>query len=232
MNLELKNNLVKAYKILAYLKLDDHTYTHLSIRSKDQDSYYIYPFGLRFDEVEESLLLKVNFNGQIIEGAEKDYNPTGYLTHSSIYKNRLDIQAIFHLHTPAIAAVSALEEGLMPISQWALHFYGQLAYHSYNSLILEGVQGFRLVKDLGSSFVMLMQHHGALICGRTIQEAMFYTYHLEQACKTQCLTLSMQRPFSVPSKETCEQAVHDLLGFEKDLGMRDWKAWVRLIEKI
>lgn len=230
MDFELKNNLVKAYKILAYLKLDDHTYTHLSIRSSDQNSYFIYPFGLRFEEVDETLLLKVDFEGNIIEGTERNYNPTGNLTHGPIYKNRPDIQAIFHLHTPSIVAVSALEEGLMPISQWALHFYGQLAHHSYNSLILEGNQGSALVKDLGSSFVMMMQNHGVLICGRTIQEAMFYAYHLEQACKTQCLTLSMQKPLIIPSKAVCVQAVNDLLNFEKDLGMRDWQAWVRLIE--
>lgn len=227
-----KSDLVKAYKILAYLKLDDHTYTHLSIRSADQNSYYIYPFGLRFEEVGENILLRVNFEGQVLEGSEQEYNPTGYLTHSSVYKTRPDIQSIFHLHTPAITAISVLKDGLLPLSQWALHFYGKVAYHPYHSLILEGEQGTNLVKDLGSHYVMLMQHHGALLCGRTIQEAMFYSYHLEQSCKTQQMILSMNKEYYIPSKEKCKQAVHDLLNFEKDLGNRDWQAWVRLISKI
>ncbi|RZI47139.1 class II aldolase/adducin family protein [Candidatus Finniella inopinata] len=225
----IKQNLAIAYRVLAHLGLDDHTYTHLSARSEDGDSYYIYPFGLRFEEVTPELLLRVSFDGVILEGTDHTYNPTGYLTHGSLYKKRPDINAIFHVHTPAIVAVSALEEGLLPLSQWALHFYGRMAYHSYDSLLLDQEQGARLTQDLGNNYVMLMRHHGALISGRTIQETMFYTYHLYQACQTQCMLLSMQRSLIFLDEATCLQASKDLLSFEKDLGSRDWEAWERLV---
>jgi len=136
MTLETKFNLASAYQILAILGFDDHTYTHLSARPKGADYYYIYPFGLRFEEVTSDNLLQVSLDGTIIKGNEYSYNETGYVTHGNIYKERSDILSIFHLHTPAIVAVSSMRVGLMPISQWALHFYQKLSYHEYNSLIL------------------------------------------------------------------------------------------------
>lgn len=228
----IKKNLSYAYRIIDHLAMDDHTYTHLSSRSTEQDQYYIYPFGLCFDEVTPDNLLKVNLSGKIIEGEEFQYNRTGYIIHGNIYQHRPDIQAIFHLHTPASVAVSSMKEGLLPISQWALHFYQKIAYHKYNSLALDSkIHGNDLINDLGLSNVMLMQNHGMLTCGKTIMEAMFYAYHLEMACKTQCLTLSMGKELAYLEKEICQQAVQDLLSFEENLGERDWHAWVRKINK-
>lgn len=231
-NDNLKSDLAAAYKILSLLSLDDHTYTHLSLRPKDADYFYIYPFGLRFEEVTKDNLLKVSLEGRILEGEEYQYNKTGYIIHGSIYQVRPDIASIFHIHTPSIVAVSALRDGLLPISQWALHFYKNVSYHSYNSLALdyEG-HGKNIANDLGDNYVMLMQNHGAIICGRTIHEAMFYTYHLEQACKTQIMALSTGKSLIWPNEEICRQAVVDLLSFEEDLGKRDWEAWLRLLTR-
>jgi ribulose-5-phosphate 4-epimerase/fuculose-1-phosphate aldolase len=231
-NAEIKKNLAYAYRINSYLGLDDHTYTHLSSRSAEGDSFYIYPFGLRFEEVTPDTLLKVDFDGQVLEGKEEQYNKTGYVIHGNIYKAREDINSIFHTHTPATAAVSAMKQQLMWTSQWALHFYGKVAYHDYDSLALNHDQGDQLVEDLGDKYVMLMCNHGALMCGRTVHEAMFYTYHLEQACKTQCLALAAGKENLIePAKEICEKTVQDIHGFEKDIGMRDWKAWTKLIDR-
>jgi ribulose-5-phosphate 4-epimerase/fuculose-1-phosphate aldolase len=120
----------------------------------------------------------------------------------------------------------------MPISQWALHFYNKVSYHEYDSLALNSDQGNKLIKDLSDNFVMLLRGHGSITTGRTIEEAMFYTYHLEKACETQCKILAMNQEIITPSKEICEKAVHDLLSFEKNLGTRDWQAWLRVISKI
>ena len=226
----LKQDLALAYRLLAHLKFDDHTYTHLSIRSEEGDSYYIYPFGLRFEEVDANCLMKVSLGGEVIEGNEFQYNRTGYIIHGNIYRERPDIQSIFHIHTPEIVAVSSCEQGLMPLSQWALHFYDQVAYHAYDSLALDSSQGDQLTADLGDKFTLLMRNHGSVTCGRTLQEALFYTYHLQQACKTQCLTLSMNQPLVIPNEETCRKTVKDLLSFEVNLGQRDWQAWVRMME--
>ncbi len=162
---KIKQDLAYAYQILAHLKMDDHTYTHLSARAMEEEQYYIYPFGLRFEEVRADNLLKVSLDGKIIEGKEYQYNKTGYVIHGNIYKHRPDIKAVFHLHTPASVAVSAMKDGLLPISQWALHFYEQMAYHSYNSLALDSaVHGPDLVRDLGSYNTMLLRHHGMITC--------------------------------------------------------------------
>ena len=229
-SISVREDLATAYQILAYLKYDDHTYTHLSARDvTDQNAFYIYPFGLRFEEVEPQSLLKVTLDGEVQEGQEYQYNKTGYVIHGAIYKYRPDIQAVFHLHTPESLAVSALAAGLLPISQWALHFYDRISYHAYDSLALNVEQGQHLIHDLGNNNVMLLRNHGMITCGKTIQEAMFYTYHLQKACETQCLMLSMGKKYIVPSREICEQAVSDLLSFEKNLGERDWQAWKRFL---
>lgn len=226
---KIKQDLVSAYKIIAHLGLDDHTYTHISARAEDKNAFYIHPFGLCFAEVTADKLIKVSLDGKILVGKETHYNSTGFVIHGNIYKARSDIEAIFHLHTPAQIAVSALKEGLLPISQWALHFYEQVAYHEYGSLALESSQGEQLAKDLGQYMTMFLRNHGAITCGRTIHEALFYTYHLEFACKTQCAALAMNRELTMPSHEICKQSVHDLLSFERDLGLRDWQAWLRII---
>jgi ribulose-5-phosphate 4-epimerase/fuculose-1-phosphate aldolase len=228
--LQKRNELALAYQILAMLGLDDHTYTHLSHRDNN-DCFFLQPFGLTFEEITSSNLLRINFNGQVLDGNETIPNPTGYQTHASVYKARTDVQAIFHLHTPAIVAVSALTCGLLPISQWALHFYEKITYHDYDSLITESNQGQQLVDDLGQANIMLMRNHGVLIAAKTIQEAMFYTHHLELACRTQCQTLAMQKPLKLPNTTTCQKSVETLLAFEKNLGERDWKAWVRRLKR-
>lgn len=161
--MDIKYNLAAAYRIMAYLSLDDHTYTHLSARPKNAVFYYIYPFGLRFEEVTTENLLKVSLDGQILEGEEYQYNKTGYFIHGSIYKTRPNISVILHYHTPAAIAVSALKCGIVPISQWALHFYDRISYHNYNSLVLDAdKQSSRLVTDLKQNYVMLLRNHGAI----------------------------------------------------------------------
>lgn len=221
----IKEDLAYAYRFFARLGMDDLTYTHISARSGSSDSYFIYPFGLLYEEVTPKKLLNVDFEGNILEGSEFQYNRTGYIIHGNIYVSRPDIKAIFHYHTPASVAVSAMKSGLMPISQWALHFYNQVAYLPYDSLALDYVlQGNGLLEALGDKKVMLMENHGALTCGATIQEAFFYAYHLEKACQTQCLALQSGQELILPSEEICKRANRDLLGFEKDLGRRDWEA--------
>ena len=165
--MSIRKNLSYAYQILAKLGMADHTYTHLSARPEGAQYYYINPFGLRFEEVTEDNLLKVSFEGDVLEGEEFQYNKTGYVIHGSIYKSRPDLEAIFHLHTVASVAVSCMDDGLMPLSQWALHFYGHVNYHDYNSLALDNdSHGMDLVRDLADKKVMFLRHHGMVACSK------------------------------------------------------------------
>ncbi len=231
-NLDVRYKLATAYNAIAKMGLSDLTYTHLSARVPGEEAYFIYPFGLLFHEVTPQNLLKVSLAGEVLEGAEYQYNKTGYVIHSSLYKNRPDIQAIFHLHTPEMVAVSAMKVGLLPISQWALHFYDRVAYHEYNSLALSVKEHQEtLVDDLSGKYVMLLKHHGSITVGQTIEEAMFYTHHLQKACEVQCLAFQSGLDLHSISSEVCKQTVQDLLSFETKLGERDWQAierWVNL----
>lgn len=224
----LREELGLAYQILSDLNMDDLTYTHLSARIPGADTFYIYPFGLLFSEVTPENLLTVNVAGEVLQGSELQYNQTGYNIHSAIYRARPDINAIFHLHTPATVAVSCMECGLLPLSQFAFHFYRRLSYHHYDSLVLDGArQGSQLVQDLGENKVLLLRNHGSLTCGTTIHEAFFYMYYLEQACKVQLAALATGKPLVFPSPEVCERAAVDMRNFEPNLGFRDWQALKR-----
>ncbi|MEM6339150.1 MAG: class II aldolase/adducin family protein [Pseudomonadota bacterium] len=231
MTKEVRQNLSYAYRILGKLGLADHTYTHLSARPDGADYYYIFPFGLRFEEVTPENLLKVSLNGKILEGREHQYNKTGYTIHASIYSARPDLNALYHLHTVSTVAVSAMKEGLLPMNQWALHFYDNLAYHEYNSQFHDkDSQGSCLVKDLGNKSVIFLRNHGYIACGKTPWEAIFYFHHLEHACRAQIASLSSGVELVTPSDAICRKANADLLSFEQDLGMRDWLAWIRWLD--
>lgn len=225
----LKNNLAIAYQALAAMKLDNLTYTHLSARLPGSDSFYIYPFGLLYSEVTPSSLLHVSLSGEVLEGNEHQYNPTGYAIHSAIYQTRPDINAVFHLHTTAGVAVSAMECGLLPISQFALHFYNRISYQDYDSLVLDPKKQKETLKEImvSNNKTIILRNHGTITCGSTIQEAFFYTQHLEEACKVQCLALNSQQKLVIPSPDICEKSCQQLLSFEQSLGERDWKAICR-----
>jgi ribulose-5-phosphate 4-epimerase/fuculose-1-phosphate aldolase len=229
---KIKEDLARAYRFLARLDMDDLTYTHLSARSPGSSYYFMYPLGFLFSEVTDASLLKISLEAEVLEGTEVQYNKTGYVLHSSIYQSRPDINAIFHLHTPAGVAVACMECGLLPISQFSFHFYNRLSYHNYHSLALdENKHGKQLANDLGQNKAMILRNHGTLTCGGTIHEAFFYSYYLEQACKVQCLALNSQQPLVYPSSEICEQAARDMQAFESDLGYRDWQALCRRFEE-
>lgn len=226
-----KDDLAFAYRALAHLKKDDLTYAHVSARPPGADYFYIAPLGLLFAEVTPCQLLKVTLTGAILSGPDAPYNHTGFVIHGSIYEKRAHLNAAFHLHTPPSVAVSAMDMGLLPISQFSFHFYNRLSYHDYASLCLDsGQHGQQLVSDLGGNRAMLMRHHGLLTVGETLPEAFFYAYYLDKACETQCLALSAGRDnVALVNPDMAEKAAIDMRAFESDLGMRDWTALKRIL---
>ena len=227
---DLRQKLATAYHIIHFLGLDDLTYTHITVRIPGTDHFYIGAFGLLFDEVTSDNLLTVDSNGHVLEGQEYQYNRTAYILHGGLYKARPDIQAIYHLHTPATVAMSVHPEGLLPVTQWALHFYGQLSYHDYDSLALNPENyPLKLSQDLGDRQVLIMKNHGFITCGKNLHEALFYAYHLEQASRTQAMI--NQGHMVRPTADVCKRTNHDLLTFEEDLGLRDWLALERAVQR-
>ena len=225
----LKQNLSFAHKIVAKLKMDDLTYTHISARVEEVDEFLISPFGIQFALTEPESLLHFNFKGQLLGESEgKNFNKTGFAIHSSIYKARPEVNCVVHLHTKETIAVSVNNKGLLPLSQHALHFYNQVSYHSYDSLVLTPkAEEELLIKDLGQNNVMFLRNHGFITVGKTIWEALFYAYHLQKACEVQVLVLNEDVIF--PSHDVCEKARKDLLSFEKDLGRRDFESFLQIL---
>ena len=122
---------------------------------------------------------------------------------------------------------------MLPISQWALHFYDRVSYHDYDSLALSRCDHeHALLRDLGdTNVVMFLRNHGTIICGATIHEAFIYQHHLERACKTQVQVMATGAELILPPEAICKKTVRDLLAFEKDIGKRDWVALLRLLER-
>lgn len=238
----LKKDLAFAHRVLAHLRLDDHTYTHLSARipHEEQDGFWMSRFGYTFAEVTTDhltyILLNDIFNHTelkhtlLSETQSPLINTTGPMIHGAVYRARPDVKVIFHLHTPAMVAISNMKNGLLPLSQWALQFYDHISYHDYSALALEPSCGDAIAKDLGQSKVLMLRHHGVILCGNTIQEVLYYAYHLERACQTQCLMASHHASLcEIPDHVLCIKARDQLLSFEDNIGNRDWHAWIRVV---
>ena len=227
----LRLKLAIAYRLCALKGWDNWTYTHISARLPGQQSFLINQFNTLYKDVTPDSLAVVDMTLPA-EGYFDTLNPTGVYMHSAIYKARPDINAIFHLHTPHGVAVSSMECGLLPINQFALHFYNSISTHPYDSLVLdEKEQTEQLAHNLGNKHTMLLQNHGTVTTGTSIEEAFFFTHHLEEACRVQCLTLSCNTPYTQPSADVCQKAHDDLMRFEKHRGARDWTAAQTLISQ-
>ena len=125
-------DLAACYRLIMHFGWDDLILTHNSARVPGEPNHFlINPMGLMFDEITASNLLKMDLDGNLVEPSEYEANRAGYVIHSAIYLGRPDVQCVIHTHTEADIAVGALEEGLLPLSQWAMRFYNRLGYHDY-----------------------------------------------------------------------------------------------------
>ena len=225
-------NLIDAYHLFADLHMDDLTYTHLSARHSEKNNmYFINALDVLFKEVDKTNLLCVDLEG-VIHGKNKmGYNITGHQIHSAIYKARPEINAVMHLHTVAGVAVSALKEGLLPLSQFAMHFHHNIAYHTYEGLVLNKQAMEKLLENFTTQSALILRNHGLLTVGKTIEEAFFYMYYLEKACQVQCKAMAMSQNLIFPSTDICQQAHHQMKNFESHLGQRDFLALQRQLKQ-
>ncbi len=186
-------DLASCYRLVALYGWDDLIFTHISARvqeDEDHEYFLINRYGLMFEEITASSLVKVDIHGNVVDDEPTAINPAGFTIHSAVHEAREDAGCVIHLHTPAGVAVSAQEGGLLPISQTALFPYAQLAYHDYEGVALNPDEKQRLVADLGTSNAMLLRNHGTLAVGRSIADAFLAIYVLERACATQVLAQS------------------------------------------
>ena len=198
-------NLAACYRLIAHYGWDDLVDTHISARVPGPDHHFlINPYGLMFDEITASSLVKVDLDGNQLSKSEYSINPAGFTIHSAIHEVREDAGCVLHLHTPDGTAVASCMEGLLPMNQTAQLVTHDLAYHDYEGIALDHDERPRLQKDLGNKNHMLLRNHGTLTVGRSVASAFERMFHLERACTMQVRT-RMLGPTAYP----VEQAVVD-----------------------
>jgi ribulose-5-phosphate 4-epimerase/fuculose-1-phosphate aldolase len=184
-------DLAAAYRLVALYGWDDLIFTHISARVPGPEHHFLLnPYGMMFEEVTASSLVKVDLAGNKVMQSPYFVNPAGFTIHSAVHAAREDALCVMHLHTDYGIAVSAQKDGLLPISQQAMLARASLAYHDYEGLALNEDEKPRLVADLGDKQQMILRNHGLLTVGRTTAEAFLAMFLLERACKIQILSQS------------------------------------------
>ena len=188
---QLRVDLAACYRLIAMYGWDDLVFTHVSARVPGPDEHFlINAYGLLFEEMTASSLVKVDLNGDKVLDSPHMVNPAGFVIHSAVHEARHDVGCVLHTHTRAGVAVSAQKDGLLPISQTSLFPYATLAYHDYEGVALNDDEKPRLVADLGNNNALMLRNHGLLTTGATIADAFLMMYVFETACQIQVMAQS------------------------------------------
>ncbi len=188
---DLRVDLAACYRLIAMHGWDDLVFTHISARVPGDDEHFlINAYGLLFEEMTASSLIKIDLNGNKVLDSPYPVNEAGFVIHSAVHAARHDVGCVLHTHTRAGVAVSAQAGGLLPLSQISLFPLTTLSYHDYEGVALNEAEKPRLVADLGSNNAMILRNHGLLTTGPTIADAFLMMYALETACQIQLLAQS------------------------------------------
>ena len=229
--------LAAAYCLVHYFGWTDLIANHISYAlPEEKDVFLINPFGLSYDEVTASNLIKIDLQGRILSDTSHRINPAGFIIHSAIHQARPDARCVLHTHSRSGVAVSCLKEGLMPMTQGGMQFFNRVAYHDYEGFNVYAEEKQRLVNDLGKNNVLILRNHGPLTVGETIHKAWQRMYFLEQACAIQMDVMQTGRPINLPSEEVCEKtaAIWDARTDGSDMNGSDdieWAAMLRLVDR-
>ncbi|MEV5527250.1 class II aldolase/adducin family protein [Streptomyces prunicolor] len=238
--LRLRRELAAVYRLVAHFRMTDLIFTHISVRLPGPEQHFlINPYGLLFEEITASNLVKIDLSGRAVEEAQHPVNPAGFVIHSAVHAARPDAHCVLHTHTRAGCAVAAQQHGLLPLNQISMEFYGRLGYHDYEGVALNLAEQRRLVADLGRHPAMILRNHGLLTVGETPAQAFLRMYYLDKACEIQTAATAAGAPLVVPSPETCELTARQLAGEDDSSDLQDdkaydfaWSALLRLVERI
>jgi ribulose-5-phosphate 4-epimerase/fuculose-1-phosphate aldolase len=182
----LRIDLAACYRLVALFGWDDLVFTHISARLPgDGHHFLINPYGMLFEEITATSLVKVDAGGEKVTHSAYPVNPAGFVIHSAIHGARPDVVCVVHVHTTAGIAVSAQKQGLLPISQQATIALASLGYHDYEGIAVHDDEKPRLVSDLGRSASLILRNHGLLTVGKTVADAFVAMYNLQRACEIQ-----------------------------------------------
>ncbi|GAA0758095.1 class II aldolase/adducin family protein [Ideonella azotifigens] len=179
-------DLAAAYRLVALFHWDDLVFTHISARVPGEDgAFLINPYGMLFEEITASSLVKVDHEGNKLSDSPYPVNPAGFTIHSAVHAVRHEVGCVLHTHTLNGIAVSAQAEGLLPLSQQSIFVLGSLGYHDYEGVALRDDEKPRLVRDLGENSFLMLRNHGLLTVGKTIADAFQAMYLFETTCAIQ-----------------------------------------------
>jgi len=183
---QIRTDLAAAYRAVAMYGWDDLVFTHISARVPGPEHHFlINPYGMLFEEITASSLVKIDLKGNKVDRSPHDINPAGFTIHSAVHEAREDAQCVIHLHTIEGVAVSCQKQGLLALSQQSLFPLIGLAYHDYEGVALNPEEKVRLVRDLGANNNMILRNHGLLTCGPSVADAFLGMYILQKACEVQ-----------------------------------------------
>ena len=234
----LRIRLAAAYRILDHLGWTETIYGHISLRVPGPETHFlINPWGLRYDEVTASNLVKIDLEGNIVGPSDYPINPAGYVIHSAIHAARSDVHCVLHAHTTAGMAVAAQLQGLLPVSLPATGLYGRIAYHDYEGPSVNLNERQRLINSLGDKKLMILRTHGLLTCGATLEEAFLLMFRLQRACEVQIAAQSGGAPLVEPPEAVCRRAAaltdQFLSGNDsRPVGQLEFDSYVRLMDRL
>jgi ribulose-5-phosphate 4-epimerase/fuculose-1-phosphate aldolase len=231
---DIRVQLAACYRFAAHFRMTDLIYTHISARVPGTENHFLLnAFGLMWDEVQASNLVKITLDGKIVDDPTGlGFNEAGFVIHSAIHGARHDVACVMHTHTASGVAVSAQQHRLLPISQHAMRLTGNVAYHDYEGVALNLEERERLVADIGSKMTLILHNHGLLTCGTTVREAFDFMYYLERACQIQIAALAGGTPLIIPSEEVTQKVAASFArpGYQEKKG--EWRALIRMLDRM
>ena len=230
---DLRVQLAGAYRVADYLGWSELIYTHISARVPGREHHFlINPYGLRFDEVTASNLVKIDLEGNPVTPQEHKANKAGFIIHSAIHSARPDAGCVWHMHTLAGMAVAGQDEGLLPVHMYSHNFWQRVSYHEFEGPSMRLEERERLVQSLGAeNQAIILRNHGLLTVGETIPEAFIRFWRLNRSCEIQLAAQSSR--LRIPSPDVCEasyQMGEEFLTDQAPLGQLEFNALLRKIE--
>lgn len=199
---QVRTDLAACYRLVARYGMSDMIYNHITAKVPGSDCHFlINPFGMLYGEITASCFYTLDLDGNVVMKPDLDLpvNRAGFVIHSAVHGARPDLHCVMHTHTRAGMAVSAMAEGLLPLTQTAMRFYGSIGYHDYEVPTADISERERLARDLGPHSALILRNHGLLACGPTVADAFDLMYWLEMACKSQVDALAGGVKLTMPS---------------------------------
>ncbi len=227
-------DLAACYRLVAAFGWSDLVFTHITARLPGPGhEFLINPYGMMFDEITASSLVKIDIDGQKLDDSPFPVNPAGFTIHSAIHAAREDALCVLHVHSLNGVAVSAQEAGVLPLSQQSIFVLNSLAYHDYEGLALNDEEKPRLVNDFGDKTYLMLRNHGLLTVGKTVADAFLNMYLFEATCTIQVRAMAGGTPLRKVEHQIIDNAMAQAKVVTKSQGgMLAWPALLRKLERM